>query len=199
MNDTRSTQLEQIAEGVWNLEESPLYSFRQANNYSMVMGEGNPCANLMFIGEAPGKKEAESGRPFVGAAGKILDELLQSINLNRAEVYITNIVKDRPPNNRDPTPTEIELYKPFLIRQIEVIQPKVVATLGRFAMEFMLDHFNLAQNGQKISALHGKVLPASTSYGQISVVPLYHPAVVLYRRSRREAVENDFKVLKEIL
>lgn len=199
MSNQRAAQLKKITEELQNLKESPLYEYRQKNNYSVVVGEGNHQANLMFIGEAPGEKEAKSGRPFVGAAGRILDELLESIRLKREDVYITNIVKDRPPDNRDPTVEEIQLYQPFLIKQIEIIQPKVIATLGRFAMEFVMGQFNMAEKGQKISALHGKALTAQTSAGPISVVPLYHPAVALYVRERKETLKSDFQVLKEVL
>jgi DNA polymerase len=199
MTENKAAQLEKIAEEVQNLNQSPQYEYRQANSYAMVFGEGNPDAAIMFIGEAPGEREAKTGRPFVGAAGRLLDELLQSIDLKRGDVYITNIVKDRPPDNRDPTPVEIQLYQPFLIRQIEIIQPHVIVTLGRFAMDFVLNQFHLVEQGQKISALHGKLLTTQTSYGQVSVVPLYHPAVALYTRDSKEILRSDFQVLKQFV
>jgi DNA polymerase len=161
-----------------------------------VIGEGNPDADILFVGEAPGEKEAESGRPFVGASGKILDELLDSINLDRDEVYITNVVKDRPPENRDPRGEEIDLYAPFLRRQIELIKPQVIATLGRFAMEFMLDYFDVPQHGQRISDLHGQPIGVQTDYGEVTLIPLFHPAVALYSRNRRGTLEEDFQVLQ---
>ncbi|GAB4411019.1 MAG: type-4 uracil-DNA glycosylase [Anaerolineae bacterium] len=197
MDQNRTAALEKMAEEVRNLRESPLYEYRQAHNYAMVFGEGSPHAAIMFIGEAPGQTEAKTGRPFVGAAGRLLNDLLSSIGLNREAVYITNIVKDRPPENRDPTPVEIQLYQPFLLRQIELIQPQVIATLGRFAMDFVLNQFNLPEQGQKISVLHGKLLQAQTSYGPISVVPLFHPAVALYTRDKEATLRNDFQVLKQ--
>jgi DNA polymerase len=197
MDQNRSAALEKMAEEVRNLRESPLYEYRQAHHYSMVFGEGSPHAAVMFIGEAPGQTEAKTGRPFVGAAGRLLNDLLSSIGLNREAVYITNIVKDRPPENRDPTPAEIQLYQPFLLRQIELIQPRVIATLGRFAMDFVLNQFNLPEKGQKISVLHGKLLQAQTSYGSISVVPLFHPAVALYTRDKEATLRSDFQVLKQ--
>ena len=146
----------------------------------------------MFIGEAPGKNEAETGRPFCGASGRVLDELLESIDLNRENVYVTNILKDRPPNNRDPLKTEIDLYAPFLEEQIGIIQPKVVATLGRFSMEFILRRFGAFQASQKISQVHGTVIKVQTSYGLASVVPLFHPAAALYNASQRDTLEKDF-------
>ncbi|MDP3004276.1 MAG: uracil-DNA glycosylase, partial [Candidatus Azambacteria bacterium] len=131
--DNHTEQLKKIKYEIVNAKNSPLYNFRIKNKFLPVIGEGNHYAKIMFIGEAPGKNEALTGRPFCGAAGRILDELLQSIGLNRKEVYVTNIVKDRPPFNRDPEPQEIEFYAPFLDRQIEIIKPEVIATLGRFS------------------------------------------------------------------
>jgi uracil-DNA glycosylase family 4 len=160
MNDDRAARLEEIADQIWNLEESPLYGYRKKMGYSPVTGEGNVDAAILLIGEAPGAEEAKTGRPFVGNAGRVLDELLESIDVERKDVYITNVVKDRPPDNRDPTAGEIELYAPFLLRQIEIIQPDVIVTLGRFAMDFILEQFNLPEKKQKISDLHGKVLEA---------------------------------------
>jgi uracil-DNA glycosylase len=197
MADKRE-QLEQIAEAVRNLTASPLYEYRTKNNYHMVFGEGNPDAEILFIGEAPGEWEAKKGQPFVGASGRMLNELLAGIGLAREEIYVTNVVKDRPPSNRDPNRAEIELYTPFLLRQIEVIQPKAIATLGRFAMDFIFATFDMPQQGEKISALHGKVLTAQTPYGEIAVVPLFHPAVALYNQSQKQTLVDDFQVLKKI-
>ena len=153
MSSDRSDQLRAIRDAVVNLVDSPLYEYRTSNGYYPVIGQGDHFADIMFIGEAPGKNEAETGRPFCGASGRVLDELLESIDLKREDVYVTNILKDRPPNNRDPLKHEIELYTPFLERQIEIIQPKVIATLGRFSMEFILRHFGALQANQKISQL----------------------------------------------
>ena len=159
----KKQQLEQLAEEVRNLTGSPLYEFRTQNKYHMVFGVGNPDAEILFIGEAPGEWEAKKGEPFVGASGRMLNELLAGIGLKRDEIYITNVVKDRPPDNRDPSKAEIELYTPFLLRQIDVIQPRVIATLGRFAMDFILATFDMPEQGEKISVLHGKVLTAQTA------------------------------------
>jgi DNA polymerase len=197
MAKDKAAQMKEIVRAIRDLEESPLYDFRKENGYSAVIGEGNVDADIMFIGEAPGEQEAKSGRPFVGAAGQVLDELLQSIGLAREDVYITNIVKDRPPQNRDPTVAEIELYSPLLVRQLQIIQPKVIATLGRFAMDFILEQFDVAEKGQKIGQLHGKVLAAQAPHGKVSVVPLYHPAVTFYSRDRKQTLADDFQVLKQ--
>jgi DNA polymerase len=195
----KAEQLEQIATAIGELRESPLYSYRQQHGYLPVIGEGSVQANLMLIGEAPGEQEAKSGRPFVGASGRFLNELLQSIGLERADVYITNVVKDRPPENRDPTPQEIALYAPFLAQQIAIIQPAAIATLGRFAMDFILQHFAAAEQGQKISELHGKLLQAQAPYGPVVIVPLYHPAVALYTTLRRATLLEDFQVLRQFI
>ena len=199
MSSDRTEQLRAIRDELVNLKESPLYEYRQRNGYFPVIGQGSHHADIMFIGEAPGKNEAETGRPFCGASGRVLDELLASINLDRQAVYVTNIVKDRPPNNRDPLKTEIDLYAPFLERQIGIIQPKVIATLGRFSMEFILRRFGAFQANQKISQLHGQVIKVRAAYGRASVLPLFHPAAALYNASQRETLEKDFQVLKQFV
>ena len=197
MNDSKESRLITLAEEIRALEDSPLAVYRKENGYQMVFGEGDVDAQIMFIGEAPGAQEAETGRPFVGAAGGVLDDLLASIGLDREAVYITNVVKDRPPDNRDPRKAEIERYAPFLRQQIEIIQPRVIATLGRFAMTFILKWFDLPHKGKKIGDLHGQVLQAETSYDSVAVVPLYHPAAVFYNRGLQETMEADFEVLKQ--
>lgn len=199
MPDDRQKQLGKIAQQVRDLKESPLYPYRKDNNYLPVLGEGDPHASIVFVGEAPGKQEAKTGRPFVGAAGQILDQLIESISLRREDVYITNIVKDRPPDNRDPHTEEIDLYAPFLLQQLDIIKPPVIATLGRFSMDFILEHFDMHQQGQKIGKLHGKVLKTKASYGEISVVPLYHPAAALYNNQLRDTIVNDFQILKQFV
>lgn len=202
MTDEKSAQMEQIASEIENLTESPLYAYRVENGYDPVVGEGDVDADVMFIGEAPGKREAKTGRPFVGASGRVLDELLQGIGLEREDVYITNVVKDRPPDNRDPRAAEIELYTPFLLRQIEIIEPRVVATLGRFAMEFMLEQFEVPQRGRRISDLHGQPLEVEAPFGaegKVTLMPLFHPAVALYNQNQRGTLEADFRVLKRYI
>jgi len=195
MAETKANRMAEIEHAILNLTASPLYQYRIENNYKPVIGDGNLDANIMFIGEAPGENEAKSGKPFVGAAGRVLSELLDSIGVKREDVYISNIVKDRPPKNRDPKPDEIDLYKPFLKQQIDIIRPKVIVTLGRFSMDFILDLFGMKEQGQKISDLHGKVLHAKTPYGDIAVVPLFHPAVGFYNQNQKEALREDIKSL----
>jgi uracil-DNA glycosylase family 4 len=192
----RSDLLRQIRDELIAATDAPLYAYRTANGYYPVAGMGNHYAKIMFVGEAPGENEAKQGRPFVGAAGRFLDELLASIQLKREDVYITNIVKDRPPDNRDPSREEIAYYAPFLIRQINIIQPQVIATLGRFSMTWLLTHYNSPDQHRKISELHGKVIPLNVDYGQISLVALYHPAQALYKAADRPIHFADFKVLE---
>lgn len=197
MDDNRTEQLREIRDEVLALTTSPLYVERVKNSVHPVIGEGSHYAAIMFVGEAPGRNEAATGRPFAGAAGKILDELLTTTGIQREDVYITNIVKDRPPFNRDPLPEEIDAYGPFLDRQIDIIRPTVIATLGRYAMGYIIQKFGLADQLQPISKMHGTVLRAQASYGPIAIVPLYHPAVAIYNRSSLPALHEDFKVLQQ--
>ncbi|MEK7107742.1 MAG: uracil-DNA glycosylase, partial [Patescibacteria group bacterium] len=155
---------------------------------NLVFGEGDPDCQVMFIGEAPGFTENELRRPFVGRAGKLLDKMLEEIGWQRNSVYITNIVKRRPPDNRDPLPTEIEAYKPYLARQIKIIKPKIIATLGRFAMNYFLPF-------AKISSAHGRLF----DWEEQIIVPLYHPAAALRATAILNDLRADFKKLPDIV
>ena len=200
MTPDRKQEMDKIEAALNALSESPLYAFRQKHDYHAVVGEGSLDAQIMLIGEAPGEREAKTGRPFVGASGRLLDELLASIGVKREDIYITNVVKDRPPENRDPTPEEIALYAPLLRKQIELIQPRVIATLGRFAMNFVIDFLNVTlKQTPKISELHGKVLQGQAGYGPVAVVPLFHPAVALYSTQQRGTLFTDFETLRPFL
>jgi len=159
---------------------------------NLVMGDGYVDAEIVLIGEAPGKNEDEQGLPFIGAAGKFLNEMLDSVGLNRSDVYITNIVKYRPPNNRDPLPEEKSAFWPYLLRQIDVIKPKVVVTLGRHSMEYFLP-------GQKIGEIHGQTERIKIGGLELVVVPLYHPAAALYNGSLRTTLKEDFMKLQKII
>jgi uracil-DNA glycosylase family 4 len=192
--NSKTDELKKIKDEVMALKESPLYQYRTENNFLPVIGEGSHDARIMFIGEAPGANEAKTGRPFVGAAGKVLEKLLNSVGIAREEVYITNIVKDRPPENRDPTPEEIALYASFLDRQIEIIKPQVVATLGRFAMAYVMNRYGLEKEIAPISALHGQRLEAKS----FTLVPLFHPAAAIYNRELIATLESDFQLLAKI-
>lgn len=193
------SEKDEVLKGIKNevigLVASPLYAERVKNKYFPVIGEGNHSAEVMFIGEAPGENEARTGRPFCGRAGKVLDELLSSVGIERKDVYVTNIVKDRPPSNRDPYPDEIAIYAPFLDRQIEIIKPKVVATLGRFSMQYVMNHYGLEWELAPISHLHGQVFSAN----DFKFVPLYHPAAAIYNQHLLGTLKEDFKVLKTLV
>lgn len=191
----KTQQMKEIKEAVVAFQDSPLYEYRQENEYLPVIGEGDHDADLMFIGEAPGKNEAETGRPFCGAAGNLLNELLDHIDLDRDDVYITNVLKDRPPDNRDPTREEINAYVPFLRKQIEIIGPSVIASLGRFGMEFVENEFGI-DTGGTISQVRGSVFSVKHKGEEITFIPLFHPAVALYDRSQRGTLEDDFEVLQ---
>lgn len=158
----------------------------------LVMGDGSLDADIVFIGEAPGKNEDEQGVPFVGAAGKFLDHMLSEAGMKRDDVYITNIVKYRPPNNRDPLNDEKAAFWPYLLKQLQIINPKVVVTLGRHSMEYFLP-------GRRISQVHGQ--PKRIQFGDrlLVVVPLYHPAAALYNGSMREILIEDFVRMPEII
>ncbi len=163
-----------------------------------VPGEGSPDAGLFFIGEAPGRQEDATGKPFVGAAGKVLTELLTLLRLTREDVFITSIEKFRPPNNRDPKAKEIMACFPYLEQQIAVIQPKVIVTLGRHALRRMLEWEKGSEIEETISMdqLHGRLFRGSS--GRL-YFPLHHPAATLYQRSLRTTVEKDLKKLAVIL
>jgi len=195
---SKTDEMKKIKDEVLNLKNSPLYLYRTENNFLPVIGEGSHDAKIMFIGEAPGKNEAKTGKPFCGRAGQILDQLLESVGIPRKDVYITNIVKDRPQNNRDPLPEEIKIYGPFLDRQIDIIQPKVIATLGRYSMDYVMRMFNKESEIQPIGKLHGKIVPAQASYGPINIAILYHPCVAIYNSNKIGELKKDFEVLKKI-
>ncbi len=156
-----------------------------ASATQLVIGDGNPDAAIVFIGEAPGKQEDEQGLPFVGASGRFLNEMLAAAGMERSDVYITNIVKYRPPNNRDPSPEEKREFWPYLMRQLEIIQPKIIITLGRHSgMCFIPD---LA-----ISRDHGHARVVKYHDNEFLVIPLYHPAAALYNGSMRQVLIDDF-------
>jgi DNA polymerase len=196
MISKKTQELKKIKDEILDLKSSPLYNYRKQNKYFPVIGEGNHDASIMFIGEAPGKNEAMSGRPFCGRSGNFLDELLLHIGIDRKDVYVTNIVKDRPPENRDPSPEEISIYGPFLDRQIEIIKPKIIATLGRYAMEYIMKKFDLDLQIEPISKIHGRMF--KTNKGS-SIIPLYHPAVAIYNSGQKDVLKKDFESLKTML
>lgn len=158
----------------------------------LVFGEGSPDAQIYFLGEAPGYWEDQKGRPFVGAAGKLLDELIESIGLKREDVYISNVVRFRPPENRDPTPEELEAFAPFVNQEIEIINPKIIVTLGRFSMNKFLPE-------ARISKIHGQVKQVSWNDREVTVIPMYHPAAALRADVIMQQLKSDFKIIKKTL
>ncbi len=186
--------LAKIKEEVLNCKKCPLYKTR----INPVVGEGSPQAKIMFIGEAPGASEDQTGHPFCGAAGKILDELLESAGMKREEVYITNILKDRPPGNRNPQKEEIEACTPYLLKQIEIIKPEVICTLGNYSTAFIFEKYGLKDQIQGISKIHGKVFEAKNLFQTIKIIPLYHPAVATYNINMKSILKEDFKILRSI-
>jgi uracil-DNA glycosylase len=159
----------------------------------VVFGVGNPHADLMFVGEAPGFHEDKQGVPFVGQAGKLLDKLLGGIGLERSEVYIANVLKCRPPGNRDPQPDEIESCEPHLFRQIELIQPRVVATLGNFATKL------LSGKPTGITRVHGQDQEVTLGGNRVLLYPLYHPAAALYTPAMLNVLQEDFRRIPELM
>lgn len=158
----------------------------------LVFGEGNPDTQIYFLGEAPGYWEDQKGRPFVGMAGKLLDELIESIGLKRAGVYISNVVRFRPPENRDPTPEELEAFRPYVDQEIEIINPKIIITLGRFSMNKFLPD-------ARISKVHGQVKKVSWNGQTIIVIPMYHPAAALRAGEIMKQLKEDFKIIQKTL
>lgn len=191
MTDTndKKAELEKVKQAII---ENEVCSELAAQATNLVMGDGNIDADIVFIGEAPGKNEDEQGLPFVGAAGKFLNEMLAQAGMERSDVYITNIVKYRPPNNRDPSPEEKKAFWPYLLKQLQIIKPKVVITLGRHSMEYFLP-------GMYISQIHGQ--PKRIQFGdeKLVIIPLFHPAAALYNGSMRQTLIDDFVNVPVIL
>ena len=164
-----------------------------ATRTTVVFGSGNADADLMFVGEAPGANEDREGLPFVGQAGKLLDKLLEEIGLNRTQVFICNVLKCRPPGNRDPHPVEIENCREYLMRQIELIEPKVICTLGNFSTKL------LREDNTGITRLHGKPEIRTIGVRTVRLYPIYHPAAALYTPAMLETLRADFQRLPELL
>ena len=168
------------------------------NCINVVVGKGNLNADIMFIGEAPGRKEDEIGEPFVGAAGKNLDKLLEGVKLSMEDVYIANILKCRPPENRDPLPDEIRAHTPWLLKQIKDINPKIVCSLGNYATKFLmsLGDVDKMKDQPGITNVHGKVQHIEISGIKIKLIPLFHPAAIIYNRSLSGEWEKDMEIVK---
>lgn len=186
---SKQSQLDALAT---EIVENNICSDLAAQATNLVMGDGNLDADIVFIGEAPGKNEDEQGLPFVGAAGKFLNEMLAAAGMVRSDVYITNIVKYRPPGNRDPLPEEKAAFWPYLTRQIAIIQPKVIITLGRHSMEYFLPEL-------KIGQVHGQPKRITFGDAKIVIMPLFHPAAALYNGSLRQTLIDDFLKVPKVI
>jgi DNA polymerase len=184
----KKTELKQLKE---RMEADTSLPLRETAT-QIVFGEGAPEARLYFLGEAPGRFEDKLGRPFVGNSGKLLDKLLERIGTKRSDVYISNIVRFRPPDNRQPTPSEIAAFLPYVDREIEIIQPKLIVTLGRFSMAKFLPEV-------KISGVHGKLQTVMWQKKLLNILPLYHPAAALRSTRMRKALEEDFEKIPRIV
>ncbi len=188
----KEKELEEIKKKILNCKKCNLWKTRN----KAVVDEGSLNAKIMFIGEAPGFNEDQQGKPFVGRAGKIFDELLNFINLKREDVYITNILKCRPPDNRNPQENEIKSCTPYLDKQLEIINPKIICCLGNFATKLIMKKFNLNNKIQGISKIHGEIFDVSTLNGQIKIIPIYHPAVATYNPNKIDILKKDFEILR---
>jgi len=187
-----TNKLKQIKEEVIECKKCSLYKTRTLP----VVGAGSHNANIMFVGEAPGANEDKTGIPFCGKAGKILDELLESQGIKREDVYICNILKCRPPQNRDPQREEKEACVSYLEKQIQIIRPSVICTLGNHATEYIFKKFNLKEKLQGISKIHGQTFDSSLFY-PIKIISMYHPAVATYNANMKDVLKEDFKILKQ--
>lgn len=185
---TNSQKLQYIAKLVAECKKCPLY--KTATNH--VPGSGNPEAKIVLIGEAPGYFEDQQGLPFVGNSGKLLDKLLASINLKRSDVFVCNILKHRPPSNRDPLPAEIKSCIPFLKAQLQILQPKIIITLGRFSLNYFFP-------ADSISRVHGQIKELTWAGINLTIIPVYHPSAGLRNGDMLTDIQNDFKHLGQFL
>ena len=185
--------MDEVAAEIMACRKCPLWKKRK----KPVPGEGNINANAMFIGEAPGYWEDVNGKPFVGSAGEILDEMLSEIGLSRNKVYIANILKCRPPENRDPSASESEACVPYLNHQIRIVKPKIIVTLGRHSTSYILSKCGVEAAG--ITRLHGRKYEAELLGFKVLLIPMYHPAAVLYNPKYKRALESDFQLLRREL
>ncbi len=185
---TNKLLLEKINHQIERCRRCPLY--KTAN--IAVPGDGNPNAKIIFIGEAPGRREDETGLPFVGRAGKLLDQLLESIDLDRKSVFITSVIKHHPPKNRQPKPLEIKKCSHFLDMQLSIIKPHIIVTLGRFAMEYFLIN-------KKISQIHGTIQLITKDKQDYKIFPVYHPAAGLRSTKNKNKLFEDFQKLDNVI
>lgn len=194
---SKEKEIKKIEKEILACKKCPLYRTRR----NPVIGEGDLNAKILFCGEGPGFNEDREGRPFCGAAGKVLDELLESVGIKRKDVFVGNLLKCRPvtPNleNRAPNLEEISACSSYLMKQIEIIKPEIICTLGNYSTTFIFEKYGLKDKIEGISKIHGKVFEPKTLFGSIKIIPLYHPAVATYNPSMKEILLKDFQILKD--
>jgi DNA polymerase len=196
MVKSKQQQLDDIKQQI--LDDNPTPELAKGAT-QLVFGEGNPESEIVFIGEAPGKNEDVQGKPFVGASGKFLGEMLEMIDLNREDVYITNIVKYRPPGNRDPAPDEKKAFLPYLQRQLAAIQPKVMVTLGKHSMNCFLPDLKISQVHGQPKRVRLSLQKDSEDSLEVVILPLFHPAAALYNGAMRQTLIDDFALIPAII
>jgi len=189
----KTEKMKKIEQSIKNCKKCNLYLTRK----NPVIGNGSIDSEIIFIGEAPGRNEDTQGKPFVGRAGLFFNELLESIGLDRDNIYVTNILKCRPPKNRNPSKNEINECNIFLKEQIKIIKPKLIVTLGNFASKYIFEQYNL--KSKKISDIHGKIFQINNNSKILTIIPLYHPAVAIYNSNRKNDLKKDFKKVKKFL
>jgi uracil-DNA glycosylase family 4 len=185
--------MDRLAEEVSNCRRCDLCELRE----NVVFGEGDLETAVVLVGEAPGRREDEEGRPFVGSAGKLLNRILDETGLNRGDIYITNIVKCRPPGNRRPNQGEVEECATHLDKQLSLIEPRVIVPMGNSATGYFLKRHGLRRHA--IGSIHGHVLPIKAPWGDTKLYPIYHPAAILYNRRLEEDLRNDLRALRNLI
>jgi uracil-DNA glycosylase family 4 len=194
--DSKNEKIKEVEKEIAVCQKCPLSKTRK----NPVPGKGSTEARIMFVGEGPGYWEDQKGIPFCGAAGKILDELLDSVGLKRNDIYITNVVKCRPTTpdskNRAPSQEEIKACVPYLERQIQIIKPKIICTLGNYSTAFILEKYGLKHKIEGMTRIHGQVFETRNLFNTIKIIPLYHPAVATYNPNMKKILLQDFQILK---
>jgi len=185
-------ELEKINQSIFSCHKCLLSQTR----HTPVPGQGHPQAKIIFVGEAPGFNEDQTGQPFCGPAGQVFDRLLNSVGLNRNQIFITNILKCRPPNNRDPQTNEINACTPYLDKQIELINPRLICPLGRHSMKYILGKYGFVDQVKPISQIHGQTFNLGNLFQQVTIIPFYHPSVASYNQNMLPILLKDFQILK---
>ncbi len=196
--DTKGQRFEELHRALETDTHAPLYSQRMENGYRPVCGEGSPDAQIMFIGEAPGAREAVFGRPFIGAAGHLLHDLIKLYKIDRKYIYLTNLIKDRTPEGRNPVESEINHYARYLEEEIDILRPLLVVPMGRLTMSYVLSRFRVPHENARVVDMHGEVMVGQADYGRVKVVPLLHPSAALYDSRCMKTLAHDMRVIHAV-